>query len=502
MGACKPELTQRIPRQGVREWKALCGESKEYIQAVWDWMTELEGEAAKNSHNSSLPPSRDGSEEKAKTNAKRRRRGRRGRRRKRGAQQGHPGHQRPLAEPERVDQWKEHYPTECQGCGYCLVGVSPQGDPLHHQVAEIPEIEPSVTDHAQYQVICPECGTPTRAPLPPGEPTVCFGPNLRALVVLLIGRYRLSRRETAEFCREVWGISVSVGTVANITARAAEALAEPYAEVERAVKDSTVCYMDETGWRQKGRALHLWIAVVLGIAVLFRIGRRTKRVAQELLGKNYGGVVVSDRYAGYRWIPDERHQTCWSHLDRRFESLVERGGEAQAFGRAWLRQSRKLHRIWRTFQEGRIRWRTMRRRMVRVETQVGGLLQVGLLSADAAVRQLCRSLLEIQESLFVFVRIEGVEPTNNVGERGVRPAVQWRKICFGTQSRSGSRFVERILTVGSTCRMQGRSVLAYLRAVFLAVDRRTAVPSLLARPGPGSKTGARAVGAATLRRTG
>jgi transposase len=495
-------LTQRIPRQGVREWKALCGESKAYVQALWDWIAVLEGEAAKNSRNSSQPPSRDGSEEKARTNAKKRRRRRRGRRRKRGGQEGHPGHQRALVPPERVDRREHHHPSECRGCGYCLVGVAPHADPLRHQVAETPESRAFVTEHLRYQVTCPECGIPTTAPLPPGVPTVCFGPNLRALVVLLIGRYRLSRRETVELCGDVFGISVSVGTVANITAQATEALALPYAEAERAVKESPVCYMDETGWRQKGRALHLWIAVVLGIAVLFRIGRRTKKVAQELLGKNYGGVVVSDRYAGYRWIPDERHQTCWSHLDRRFESLVERGGEARAFGRACLRQSRKLHRICRAFKEGRIRWRTMRRQMVRVETQVGGLLQDGLLSVDAEVRRLCQSLLEIQESLFVFVRIEGVEPTNNVGERGVRPAVQWRKICFGTQSRSGSRFVERILTVVSTRRMQGRSVLAYLRAVFLAVDRRTAVPSLLARPGPGCKAGEPAVGAAPLRRPG
>jgi transposase len=484
----------------VREWKALCEESKDYVRAVWGRMMELEDEAARNSHNSSLPPSRDGSKAKALTNAKRRRRGKRGRRRKRGGQKGHPGHQRPLVEPKRVDRWEAHHPTECRGCGYCLVGVAQSGDPLHHQVAEIPAIRPFVTDHVQYQVICPECGTPTRAPLPPGVPTVCFGPNLRALVVLLIGRYRLSRRETAELCGDAFGVSVSVGTVVNITAQATEALALPYAEAERAVKDSTVCYMDETGWRQKGRALHLWIAVVLGIAVLFRIGRRTKKVAQELLGKSYRGVVVSDRYAGYRWVPNERHQTCWSHLDRRFEALVERGGEACVFGRACLRQSRKLHRIWRAFDDGRIRWRTMRRRMLRVEEKVGFLLQNGTGSADAEVRKLSRSLLEIQESLFVFVRVEGVEPTNNVGERGVRPAVQWRKICFGTQSRAGSRFVERVLTTVSTCRMQGKSVLAYLRAVFMALDQGTAVPSLLARPDPESEEGV--LGAAAVRRTG
>ena len=79
--------------------------------------------------------------------------------------------------------------------------------------------------------------------------------------------------------------------------------------------------------------------------------------------------------------------------------------------------------------------------------------------------------------------MEGAEPTNNVSERALRPAVLWRKGSFGSDSEAGSQFVERLLTVVATCRQQGRSLLDFLVAASQAALQGTAAPSLLpARP--------------------
>jgi transposase len=422
---------------------------------------ELKLELNKNSHNSHKPPSSDWSEGKKKTNDKRRR-GRKNRRRP-GGQKGHRGHWRPLVPPERVDKQVEHYPRRCRRCARDIRHDAADPEPLHHQIAEIPVIAPTVTDHVLYRVTCPDCKTRTTARLPNDVPKVCFGPNLRSLVVLLSGRFRISRRETVELCRDVFGVSVSVGCVATMLERTSDALLASYQEIARAVQSSSAAYMDETGWREKGKALHLWILVVT-FAVLFRIGRRTKAVAQELLGRAYAGIVISDRYGGYRWLPDHQHQVCWSHLKRNFEELVERGGDAQRMGRAFLKVSKNLFAIWHAYKDGRIPFETMQSQMAEVETRMGTLLQQGSENGNTAVRRLC---------------VGGIEPTNNTGERGIRPAVQWRKTCFGTQSRGGSRFVERILTVVATCRQQGRPLLRYLRDVMVAADLGCEAPSLL-----------------------
>jgi transposase len=301
------------------------------------------------------------------------------------------------------------------------------------------------------------------------------------VVVLLCGRYRISRREAADLCESVFGLSVSIGTIANILARVSKVLAGPYEEVAGAVKRAPVAYMDETGWREKGKGYHLWILVTT-LCVLFCIGRRTKKVAQGMLGKKYGGTLGSDRYAGYRWHPDARHQVCWQHLNRDFEKLIERAGEAKPIGDALRSVHDSLFKIWHAYKDGRIPWQTMQRRMTAVEVRAGEVLAMGTRCRDPAARRLCKSLSRIEPSLFVFARVEGVEPTSNAAERGIRPAVQWRKICFGTQSAAGSRFVERILTVVATCRAQGRPLLTYLREVLVAQDSGNKIPSLLPAP--------------------
>lgn len=380
--------------------------------------------------------------------------------------------------PDQADKRENHDPSECRRCGRKLDDVPRDSDPLHHQVAEIPEIRPRVTDHARHRKTCPDCRTTSTAPLPSGVPPVCFGPNLRSLVLLLCGRYRISRREAADLCESVFGLSVSVGTVANILARASCALDGPYEEVASAVKSAPVAYMDETGWREKGKGSHLWILVTT-LCVLFCIGRRTKKVAQEMLGEEYGGTLGSDRYAGYRWHPDARHQVCWQHLDRDFQALIERGGNAKTVGDALRSVHDGLFKIWHAYKDSRIPWNRMQRRMMAVETRAGEVLALGTRCRDPAAKRLCKSLSRIEPSLFAFARIEGVEPTNNAAERGIRPAVQWRKICFGTQSISGSRFVERILTVIATCTAQGRPLLTYLRQVLVAQDSGIEIPSLL-----------------------
>jgi transposase len=295
---------------------------------------------------------------------------------------------------------------------------------------------------------------------------------------VLCGRYRISRREAADLCESLFGLSVSVGTISNILDRASQALKVPYEEVAAEVKSAPVAYMDETGWRQKGKGAHLWI-LVTALCVLFRIGRRTKKVAQEMLGERYRGTLGSDRYAGYRWHSDERHQVCWQHLKRDFEALIGRGGEAKKVGEALRSVHGSLFKIWHAYKTGRIAWRTLQRRMTVVEMRAGAVLAMGTRCRDPAAKSLCKSLSTIETSLFVFARIEGIEPTNNIAERGIRPGVQWRKICFGTQSSSGSRFVERILTVVATCKAQHRPLLTYLRQLLMAQDSEGEFPSLL-----------------------
>jgi transposase len=172
-------------------------------------------------------------------------------------------------------------------------------------------------------------------------------------------------------------------------------------------------------------------------------------------------------------------QLCWSHLLRDFQAFVERGGESQRIGEAILAQSERMFDWWH-----RIRDRTMTRdafqmNMESVQQKVGELLRQGTAWAHDKTAGACRDILKREEALWTFVHVEGVAPTNNLGERQVRHGVLWRKMCFGTQSKSGSRFAERIMTVVASLKQQKRNVLDYLTEACEATNWERSAPSLL-----------------------
>src|SRR5262245_52839697 len=126
-------------------------------------------------------------------------------------------------------------------------------------------------------------------------------------------------------------------------------------------------------------------------------------------------------------------------------------------------------------------WRrsTFQRSMSELRPAFRAALVAGTHCACPKIAATCRELLKLEPALWTFVRVEGVEPTNNAAERALRHAVQWRKTSYGTESATGSHFVENILTVIATCRQQGRNVLEYLTGCCRAALEGTTPASLL-----------------------
>ena len=121
-----------------------------------------------------------------------------------------------------------------------------------------------------------------------------------------------------------------------------------------------------------------------------------------------------------------------------------------------------MFHTWHRVRDGTMTRGAFQKFIQRLRPHVTARLQEGAASSVRAVSGRCREILEVEAALWTFAYVEGVEPTNNAGERRIRHGVMWRKTSFGTDSPSGSRFVERILTVVTTLRMQGRNVLDYV----------------------------------------
>ena len=151
----------------------------------------------------------------------------------------------------------------------------------------------------------------------------------------------------------------------------------------------------------------------------------------------------------------------------------------QATGEGALAVADELFDHWHAFRAGEIDRPTLQQRLRPTQARLCRLLRRARDSGHWKGAGLARDLLRHWPSLWTFARVEGVEPTNNAAERAVRPGVLWRKGSFGNQGAGGRVFVERLLTVAGSLRLQGRSVFAYLQAAVRASRAGEEAPSLL-----------------------
>ena len=441
-----------------------------FVKTLLDRIEQLE-RGRKTPQNSSLPPSSVHPHAKpAPTKRKSKR--------KRGGQPGHKKHERPLIASEDCDDVQSLKPTECRRCGGKLSGSD--REPLRHQVWELPEIKPMVTEYQRHRLTCPCCGETTCAELPAGVPQGQSGPRLMAFTSLLMAYYRQSKRRTAEFLGTLLGQPCCPALAVKMQNQVTAALRPSYELLAAELPTQEQLNIDETGTKEKNGKAWLWTFVARLFTVFTVRPTREATALDVFLGDDFGGVIMCDRAKMY-WKMG-RLQWCWAHLKRDFQAIIDRGdGRAKHLGQRLRRVTCELFEHWADYRAGRITRAALRRRMGPVRRKVERLLLRGMQSGSRDVRGTCRELYKHREWLWTFLRHEGVEPTNNAGERALRHAVIWRKLSFGTQSVAGSRFVETMLTVIETCRQQRRNAFAFVTAAVEAHLALQPAPSLLPR---------------------
>lgn len=408
----------------------------------------LKEQVRQNSQNSSRPPSTDGPQVK-------RRPPQEPSGRKRGAQPGHGRSERAVVGLEQVKEVISCQPQQCRRCGAAVRGSDPQ--PLRHQVFEMPSVAVEVTEYQLHRLVCAQCGVSTCGRLPVGVSLSGYGPRLASVVGLCTGAYRLSKRMTASFCTDVLGVPIAVGEVCRVEQTVAEALDAPVQEARSYVQRQDA-QVDETTWWEQMQRGYLWVAVTQWGSVFVIRASRGAKVLRELLGEAYGGVLSSDRAKAYNTQPLRRRQLCWAHLRRDFQAMIDRGGAGAAVGARLLADSGVLFEWWHWVRDGTWQRATWQRYVSGLRPAFRETLAAGTRCGCPQTAATCRELLAREPALWTFVRVEGVEPTNNAAERALRHAVQWRKSSYGTESAAGSQFVENILTVVATCRQQERPV--------------------------------------------
>lgn len=418
-----------------------------------------------NSKNSSLPPSRDfpkkGSEAKKP--------------KKRGARFGHQKVSRKWVKPDQIV--KCHF-TECPKCGSCH--LQQMDEP--YQVLQQTDIPPPTTITTEYQLFacrCSHCGRRAKAPLPKGVRNSAFGPGVVALIVALTTKYHLSKRKAKQLLADLFRFPIALGSVSHVEARSSEVLKIPWEEVKRAIRrTSDGVYADETGWKTAGSRRWLWLAASNTCSFFQIAPSRSREAYYSLLGRNFKHPLITDGYPAY--APQGVQQSCWAHLDRKFERISHRQGDDGEFGQSLKGISHHIFHAWHLFKSNQLTAKALYRRILYQRGKLKDLLDdATVLKLSDHARRLVRRLEKDDDKLWLFSRAPWIEPTNNLAEREIRDGVIYRKISFGTQTSGGERFVERSMTTWRTLQRRGVNFLEYMRLAYERHLLGEAIPSVL-----------------------
>jgi len=459
---------------GCRERDARIAQLERRVAELEALVRDLLARLGINSTNSSVPPSANplGAPKPARKQPTGR---------KPGGQPGHEPHLKELLPPERVKNIVPFVPKHCGKCQALLPAESGPQDPppLRHQVAELPVLQAEITEYQGHARTCPCCGEITRASIPAHIRAHSCGSRLTATLVYLTGRHHLPKRAVEEISEDVFAVPLGLGTVPALEQEVSAALEPAHLQALEAVKEAPVKHVDETSWKQAGGKCWLWVAATANVAAFVIHAKRSACGLATLLSNAVHGILCSDRWSVYDLWPTLKRQVCWAHLKRDFQKCVDRGGAGARIGRDGLQIVQRVFRAWHLYRGGGLCHQRLQKRLEPVARDLRKLLDAGRRCADSKTANFCTNLVLLEPALWRFAVTEGVEPTNNHAERVLRSGVLWRKISFGCHSTAGCRFVERILTVVQTLRLQQRNVLHFLIEAVHNHRSGSPVPSLL-----------------------
>jgi len=428
---------------------------EENLQKALARIAELEEEIRalknKSSKNSSQPPSQDSKPNRPPT-------GNKG-----GAIKGHKANQRKLLPDKRVDQTEI---CRCSECPFCGGALKDYPTPSIFQFVELIEGRCLVTNYVQVRHRCSKCKKTFLAPLPEEVGGSPFGSNFHAMIGTFTGRYHISKRDAATLVKEIFSIPISNGVISSIEARLAKALESNYQEIQKEIcSNEDPAHVDETTWRHRGQNGYLWEIATKNLTFYQIAFRRNREARDQLLGRDWTKPIVTDRLSVYHDL-QTIHQYCLSHIFRNFENFAQKTGAVGVIGRALKKELNSVFKHWRLYQEEEISWRQLRQRCYYRRKNIQDLLRDGYFHQHEKFSRFCGQLLKDFDCLWTFLRVQGLEPTNNQAERDLRPMVLWRKRSYGTQGASGLRFVTIVGSVIQTLRKQGKQIIDFLGRVM------------------------------------
>jgi hypothetical protein len=379
-----------------------------------------------------------------------------------------------------------HKASECAGCGERFADEVPFLPDTGLYVLDIERetygLQVTHVKHT-YGKRCCRCGhvTQTKPGRCADEPgwTVgltewhLVGPTLASLIICLSLRMRLSRPRIQEFLQEWLGIALSVGCINQCITEGGRAAAPLEDELVAEIQQSALLYADETGWKESGRTVWLWV-LRTATATLYMIGRRSWEVIAHVM-EQFAGWLMSDGYGQYRQYG--KRLRCLAHIIRKARGLAEScHPEAAEFGKKVLENLRVFIKgIYEARGDPTI---NLGERFSQELAQLKELSRQHRDHDHDKTKKLARELLNDWDAIWQVLEYPELPITNNIAERSLRHWVIARKISHGTRTEQGSRAYTLLASVIDTCRQRGVAPWPYIAEVISERRKGNAAPPI------------------------
>ena len=374
-----------------------------------------------------------------------------------GRKPGHPGSYR--KEPDRIDQTIELPLSRCPHCSGPLKDIAR----MEQIIEEIPPVRPHVVKVITYHALCPVCGPvetshPLQTSYGQGAAKVQLGPRALALSACLNKVHGLTMRKTCRVLQDLCGLRLTAGGLSQALFRVAGRVKAVYEDLVETIRGSPAVFADETSWWVGGPGYWLWVFTTAEQTVYRVDHSRGSQVVREILGEDFGGMLVSECLSSYDPAEYTKHK-CIAHHLRAISKAMDLAGTTD---RGYLLE-------WKCFFHGVIALYHLREVLGRedfaakrcaMERWSDALLSkpVGQ-SGDVSVRN---RLLKQRRHLLGCLYEPAAEPTNNRAERALRSAVIARKISCGNKTERGRDCWQILSSIGATCQQQAIDFVEYL----------------------------------------
>jgi len=374
-----------------------------------------------------------------------------------GGVKGHVGYSRKIYPLEQVSKRVSISLKRCKHCGSKNI----KKEPLQiFQQVDIPEIKPIITQIELERGKCAHCKKNLVADFPKEYDHSSFGPRLVAFIGTASSVYRMSKRTTKAILETFFGIDISLGSIPAMEKKISKGLESSYEKLAKRIDMRKVAYVDETGFRQDCKTHYIWTATTEKEALIRVLPTRGIDSLNKIRPRSNLGITVTDRYQVYNY---KKHQFCLAHIRRNLQKFSQRDGPDGILGQRALFELKEIFAACRLSCR-----RTMQQRISYRKKRLKEILCDVIVDGTETFFRFADRLLNQFHKLFLFARYSEVDCTNNAAERTLRHVVMWRKTSYGTQSDSGSRFLERAISIWMTLKKQHRNIFPYFKQAYQA----------------------------------